>query len=64
MTMSQMQAAWELCRNGFPLTADEATARWEKGETFEPDRELRLTRKLERLVDHCNWEIDTHRRAA
>ena len=63
MNISQRQAVWELCRNGFPLTADEAAARWEKGETFKSDRELRLTRELKRLIDRCNWEIDTHGRA-
>jgi len=49
MTMSQSQAVWELCRQGFPLTADEAAERWEKGETYMPDRRLRVTREIKRL---------------
>lgn len=64
MTISQLQAVWELCRQGFPLTADEAAARWEKGEVYEPNRKLRMTRVIEQLIDHCNWEADAHRRAA
>jgi len=64
MTMSQSQAVWELCRQGFPLSADEAAARWEKGETYEPDRQLRVTREIKHLIDRCNWEVDVHSRAA
>lgn len=58
MTMSQSQAVWELCRQGFPLTADDAAERWEKGEIYMPDRHLRMTREIKHLIDRCNWEID------
>lgn len=57
MTISQAQAVWELCRQGFPLTADEAAARWESGETFEPDAQNRLSREAQRLIEQCNWEV-------
>jgi hypothetical protein len=63
MTTSQLQTVWELCRQGFPLSADEAAARWEKGETYEPDWRLRVTREIERLIDRCNWEVNTLERA-
>ncbi len=61
MTTRQVEAVWELCRQGFPLTADEAQARWERGETYEPDRALRINREIERLIEGCNWEIDFRR---
>ena len=64
MTISQLQAVWELCRQGFPLTADEAAERWEKGETYEPQQRLPMTREIERLIDRCNWEVDADREAA
>jgi hypothetical protein len=64
MKINQLQAIWELCRQGFPLTADEAAARWEKGETYLPDRHLHVTREIEHLIDRCNWEIGTENRLA
>jgi hypothetical protein len=64
MTISQLQTVWGLCRQGFPLTADEAAARWEKGEIYEPTRRLRLTREVKQLIDYCNWEVDARARAA
>jgi hypothetical protein len=64
MTISQLQTVWELCRQGFPLTADEAAARWEKGETYEPARQLHVTREIEQLIDRCNWEVDARARVA
>lgn len=64
MTISQLQAVWELCRQGFPLTADEAAARWEKGEVYQPDRPLRVTREIAHLIEQCNWEANDQTRAA
>jgi len=61
MTTRQVEAVWELCRQGFPLTADEAEARWERGETYQPDGQLRINREIERLIERCNWEIDFQR---
>ena len=63
MTTSQLQAVWELCRQGFPLTADEAAECWEKDEIYEPDRLLPVTLEIERLIDRSNWEIDSKEKA-
>jgi hypothetical protein len=57
MTISQTQAIWELCRQGFPLTADEAADRWERGEVYEPELQVRVNREIAQLIDRCNWEI-------
>jgi hypothetical protein len=57
MTISQAQAIWELCRQGFPLTADEAADRWERGEAYEPEQQLPVNREIAQLIDRCNWEI-------
>jgi hypothetical protein len=57
MTTSQTQAAWELCRQGLPLIADEATERWSRGQTFELDAELHLARSIQHLISQCNWEL-------
>lgn len=57
MTIIQSQTIWELCRQGFPLTADEAAERWEKGETYLPDwRGLRVPREVTHLIEQSNWE--------
>jgi hypothetical protein len=56
MTNSQTQAIWELCRQGFPLTADEAEARWTQGETYRLEWNTHVSRTLERLIERCNWE--------
>ncbi len=64
MTISQLHAVWELCRQGFPLTADEAAARWERGEPYEPERQLHFTREIEQLIDRCNWETGARVKAA
>lgn len=59
MTRIQSQAVWELCRQGYPLTADEAAERWEKGESYIPDRQLRVNREIRHLIETSNWEV-TH----
>lgn len=64
MTISQMEAVWEPCRQGLPLTADEAAARWEKGEVYEPDRRLPVTREIAQLIERCNWEASKQAKAA
>lgn len=57
MTTNQSLAHWELCREGLPLTADEAALRWDRGQTFELDLDMRLSRSLEALIEQCNWEV-------
>jgi len=57
MTSSQSQAVWELCRQGYPLAADEAAEHWEKGEPFQPDLGARVSREVEHLIDCANWEV-------
>ena len=57
MNASQSQAIWEICRQGFPLVAEEAKNLWERGATFQPDGAIPLPRSVRRLVDRCNWEI-------
>jgi len=64
MTISQSQAVWELCRQGFPLTADEAADHWERGEIYEPDLQVRVTREIDRLIECANLEIDDSRTTA
>jgi hypothetical protein len=60
MTIIQAQAIWELCRQGFPLDADDAAEHWEKGEPYEPDGQMKVPRDVERLIETCNWEISGH----
>jgi hypothetical protein len=57
MTVRQKQAIWELCRQGFPLAADEAAECWEDGERYAPNGELRVPLEVEQLLETCNWEI-------
>lgn len=57
MTIIQSQAIWELCRQGFPLTADEAAEHWEKGQAYCPDwRVMKLPRGVAYLIELSNRE--------
>lgn len=56
MTTNQSRAHWELCREGLPLTADEAAERWDQGRAFRLAEEVRVSRGLETLIEQCNWE--------
>lgn len=58
MSVKQLQAVWELCRQGFPITADDAARSWNKGAPFEPEEEFHLAKPLESLIEQCNWEIE------
>jgi hypothetical protein len=60
MTNSQATAIWELCRQGFPLSADEAEESWERGQPFRPDWRIQLSRALRKLIDDCNRQVDGH----
>jgi hypothetical protein len=57
MTIIQAQAIWELCRQGFPLDAEDAAEHWEKGEPYQPEQQLKVPRDVERLIEVGNWEI-------
>lgn len=60
MTTNQLQAHWELCRQGLPLEADEAAQRWDRGQPFELTERVRLGRYIEVLIRQCNWEVERH----
>jgi hypothetical protein len=64
MTNSQELALWELCRQGFPLSAGDAEALWEEGRSFRPDRPLDLPRSLQQLIEDCNREAEGRRELA
>lgn len=59
MTISQAHAIWELCRQGLPLSADEAEKCWEQGKAYRLDEPVKLPREVEGLIDQCNWEVST-----
>jgi hypothetical protein len=56
MTTSQSQAIWELCRQGLPLSADDAERCWEQGDTYELDYHVKVPRLVNALIDECNRE--------
>jgi hypothetical protein len=58
MTYKQSQAIWELCRQGFPLFADEAARRWSRGQTVQLEAGVRVGRWIKALIDQCNWEAE------
>ncbi len=58
MTTNQLQALWELCRQGLPLEADEAADQWDRGQPFELRDSVRLARYVEVLIRQCNWEVE------
>jgi hypothetical protein len=57
MTISQSHALWELCRQGLPLTADEAERSWQEGRAYHLHEAVKLPREVEDLVEQCNWEL-------
>ena len=59
MTISQAHAVWELCRQGLPLSADDAEMCWEQGKTYRLDEPVKLPREVEDLIKQCNWEVST-----
>jgi Leu/Phe-tRNA-protein transferase len=63
MSISQDQAVWELYRQGLPLIAEEAAERWNQGQAFELDLDLRLPRSLKNLIRQCNWELRQRHKA-
>jgi hypothetical protein len=62
MTNSQAYAIWELCRQGFPLSADEAEDAWEHGHAFCPECPLHIPRTLAHLIARCNREAQEQAR--
>ncbi|NEV62121.1 hypothetical protein [Thiorhodococcus minor] len=58
MSIKQLQAVWELCRQGFQVTADNAARSWHDGKPFELRDRVPLGRSLESLIDQCNWEVE------
>jgi hypothetical protein len=58
MSIKQQQAVWELCRQGYQVSANQAARCWSQGERFEVERELVIARSLENLIDQCNWEVE------
>jgi len=57
----QLQALWELCRQGYPISADEAELRWRSGEVYRPDPQMRVPRALQALIELCNHEVSPDR---
>lgn len=56
MTTHQSQAVWELCREGYPLSADEAEIRWKSGEAYHPESEMKISRALQLLIFQSNYD--------
>lgn len=58
MTMIQTKALWELCRQGYPVKAYEAEEQWERGEIYELDWQVQVSREIMHLIEQSNWEAD------
>ena len=63
MTISQAQALWELCRQGLPLSADEAERCWEQGQTYQLREPGKLPWEVAGLIEQGNWEVSVTARA-
>jgi hypothetical protein len=57
MTINQASAIWGLCRQGLPLSADEAELCWWEGRTYCLAEPVKLPREVEALIAQCNWEL-------
>lgn len=57
MTRTQQAAAWELRRQGLPLTADEAEKVWEAGDFYRLNEPFKLPREVKNLIEQVNWEM-------
>jgi hypothetical protein len=56
MTITQAQAVWELCRQGLPLSADEAERCWAHGDSYHLDQRVKVPRGLIHMIARCNRE--------
>ena len=63
MTTYQSQAIWELCRQGYPIQADEAELRWRSGGAYHPDPYMKISRTLLVLINQCNFEVSEEKAA-
>ena len=61
MISHQWQAVWELCRQGYPMSADEAEERWSAGNAYYPAGHMQVSRALRALIDQCNYEASAAR---
>lgn len=59
MNVEHRQLVWELCRQGYPLVAEEAADCLARGEYYEPSWQVRLTRRLRYLLNICNARRET-----
>jgi hypothetical protein len=57
MTINQANAIWGLCRQGLPLSADDAESSWGEGRAYYLAEPVKLPRDVERLIAQCNWEL-------
>jgi hypothetical protein len=57
MVAYREQALWELCRQGYPIAADEAEICWTSGKPYNPDPSLHVSRGLLTLIEQCNCEV-------
>jgi hypothetical protein len=57
MTTTQSKALWELCRQGYPVKAYEAEERWDKGEQYQLDWQVKVSREIMHLIEQSNWEV-------
>ena len=64
MTITQAQAVWELCRQGLPLSADEAERCWAQGDSYHLDRHVKIPRGLFHMIERCNREARLQGRGA
>lgn len=56
MTTAQIQALWELRRQGLQDAADQAEVHWEGDQPFAPSPLLPLNRAIAQLIDCANWD--------
>ena len=56
MSITQAQAVWELCRQGLPLSADEAERCWAHGDSYHLDQRVKVPRGLVHMIERGNRE--------
>jgi hypothetical protein len=57
MVTYREQALWDLCRQGYPISADEAEICWNHGKPYLLEPSIHVSRALRTVIERCPSEV-------